>query len=382
MTFSTELRARGGIRSRSRSPALLVALVLSVGPCAPAAARTVLRGEIRNGTTLGPGSADKVTLFKLQSGMVPVANLGAVTSAFELATELEQGERYLLQVTHQEVNYNELVDSSAGGEIRVRFTVYEVSRQLSDLTIETAHFFIQRDHDRLHIEKVYMVNNRSAPPRTIYDPEGSFRFRLPPDLVEMHSVSATAGSGMPVPQPAFPLPDGSAHATRTAFKPGPTEVTVAYDVSYATAAYRLKETVPEALGQVHVLVTPADIGIRAEGWEKLSSDPAGKFAVLRRAGLPAGSDIDLSFSGGSEHLTEEPADGQEAAPAHGQTTALPEPERARLWILVCLMAAALAYGLLTALGPAAPAGRRTPSSAGELAQGSLPGASRASGDLR
>ncbi|MFQ5791172.1 MAG: hypothetical protein ACE5JI_11945 [Acidobacteriota bacterium] len=325
-------------------------LALLLAPPALAQPRGgIVRGRVENGTTGGPGKAEKVTLFKLGSGMEPVATLGTVSGTFILDNiELEGETPYLLQVTSGGVNYNQPVRFGRGYEAEASFTVYDVTLDWKDLEIKTARFLFRRDHDRLRVDKLYVIENRTDPKKTLYDPEGTFRFFIPQDVVEMRSVSASSGSGMPVPQAASPLPGGAGYFTRTAFKPGMTDIAISYDVDYSSGRYRLDEKAYHPLTELMALIAPADIELSGGDWENLGPAPDGRFTVVRRMNVATGSPIQLTLSGGSDHAAEL-VSSSESEERGGRVTRLPDPTRPQKWILVILMGAALAYGLLSSL---------------------------------
>ncbi|MGH9459812.1 MAG: hypothetical protein ACRD1X_01230, partial [Vicinamibacteria bacterium] len=235
------------------------------------------------------------------------------------------------------------------------FTVFDVTSDWRDVTVSTARYLVRREQDRLRIDKLFVIDNRTEPKRTLYDPDGTFRFVIPPDVAELRSVSASSSSGMPVPQPASPLPDGSGYVTRTAFKPGTTDFSVSYDVEYKAEGYRLEDRAFYPLSEMLVLVAPADIELDAKGWEDLGPEPEGRFNVLRRTNVPAGTPLEILLSGGSENAGDlippsstDAGNGDETQ-GQPQITVLPDPTSAQKWIVVTLMAAALAYGLLASL---------------------------------
>jgi hypothetical protein len=213
---------------------------------------------------------------------------------------------------------------------------------------------VRREHDRLRIDKLYVIENETEPKRTLFNPEGTFRFAVPEDVIEMRSVSASYASGMPVPQSTSPLSDGSGYAAATALKPGTTDLAISYDVDYASESYRFQEEAFYSLSELMILVAPPDIEVESEGWENLGPDPEGRFAVYRMANVAAGSPYAMSLSGGSEHAADlVSSSSQQGSSTSGtQVTILPDPTRPQKWIIVLLMGAALAYGLLTALMPA------------------------------
>ena len=318
----------------------------------------ILRGTIENGTTGEPGRAEKLTLFRLSSGMEPIHTEESVSGSFTIEGIEVAGETpYLLQLTSGGVNYNQQISFGRGYEAEASFTVYDATSDWQDVTIGTARYLVRREHELLRIDKLFVIDNQTEPKKTLHDPDGTFRFMIPSDVAELRAVSASSGGSMPVPQSASPLPDGSGYVTRTAFKPGTTDFTVSYDVEYTPGGYQLQDTAFYPLSELLVLVAPADIELDAEGWENMGPEPDGRFNVLRRTDVAAGTPFEIRLSGGSEHAEElvpssSGGGGVEAggqASGQPQITVIPDPTSSQKWIVVTLMAAALAYGLLASL---------------------------------
>ena len=314
----------------------------------------VVKGAIVNGTTGEPGSAETLTLYDLASGMEPVAFVEHVSGSFTLEDiDIAGGRPFLLQASSGGVSYNEQINFAGGPEIETTITVYDVTTESKDIEIRTARYLIRREHDQLKIDKLFVVENTSEPKRTVYHPEGAFRFALPPGSEE-YSVSASSASGMPVPQTASPLADGSGYAAETALKPGITDIAISYVEDYSTGSYHLQEQAFYQLPELMVLVAPADLEVTGDGWESLGPEPQGRFSVFRLSNVEPGNAFELDLSGGSEHAQElvspSSSDGSSGSSQMNVTT-LPDPLRPQLWILVLLMAAALAYGLLASLIP-------------------------------
>lgn len=325
----------------------------------------VLRVSLVNGTTGEPGAAESVTLLQLGSEMTPVKELGAVSGRFEITDFEVEGERpMLLQVTSAGVNYNQPVNFFRGYEADVEVTVYDAFDTWDDAALEitTSRFLYRRDNDKLLVDKVYVVENRTSPPKTYYDPEGTFRFFLPTnDLIELHSVSASSALGVPVPQQASPLPDGSGYVTKTAFKPGETQIAISYEVGYQDATYEVSTQAFHPLSELLVFVAPPDVDIApGDGFQDLGVEPQGRFAAIRMRDVAPGTPIRFALSGGSASAgqlipSSEESSGQGTARAssasQGTITRIPDDSRASKWVLVVLMAAALGYGLLQTLYP-------------------------------
>lgn len=320
----------------------------------------VLRVRLENGTTGGPGDAEQVTLFRLEGGMVPAKELSDVTGSFEIRDIQVEGQRpMLLQVTHQDVNYNQPVNFGRGYEADVTVTVYDVTSSWSaaDMQVQEVRYLYRRQGGSFLVDGIFIVQNRSSPPVTYYDPEGSFRLALPSaGLEQLNSISARGQSGMPVPQQASPLPGGTGYSTKTAFKPGETTVSVSYQVSYAGDSYAVSERVFYDVPELYVFVSPADVQIDAAGWENLGREPEGRYVAIRKTDVTPETELAFELEGGSAtsaiDVTGSSSSGgasESSANANATVETVPDPTLSTKWVLVVLMAAALGYGLLSAL---------------------------------
>jgi len=345
--------------------ALLVALGLAVSvPAFPQPRGGILEVRLLNGTTGGAGSAEKVTLFRLRNEMIPAKEVGAVEGNFRITDIEVEGERpMLLQVTYQGVNYNEPVRFGRGYEAEVEVTVYDVVREWNDrdLGVTTARVLFRREAERLLVDEVYVIENRTSPKKTYHDAERGFRFYLPTSkLRELRSVSARGESGMPVPQQAAPLPDGNGYVTRTAFKPGETEMVISYVVGYGEEGYRMESRVFYPLPEYYVFVAPTDVSVEAEGWEHLGPEPEGRFLAFRKRDITPETALQMGLSGGSASSAasagEEGSREASARDANLQVEIIPDRTRYSKAVVVLFMAAALAFGLLKTLYP--PSSRR------------------------
>lgn len=357
---------------RNKTIAFVLGWILGAAASVSAQPRGgLLRVHLIDGTSGGDGSAEHVTLLRLGTEMTPVKELGSVSGRFEVKDFEVEGERpMLLQVTSSGVNYNQPVNFFRGYEADVEITVYDAFDTWDDSVVEitTSRFLYRREGDKLLVDKVFVIENRTSPPRTFYNGDGTFRFNLPTaDLLELHSVSASSALGVPVPQQASPLPDGSGYVTKTAFKPGETQIAVSYEVGYPNSHYEVAGRAFNELAELLVFVAPPDIEIEAPGFENLGVEPEGRFSAIRMRNVAAGTPFNFSLSGGSERArplvpsssgetTSSGSAGSTAAPsasAQGTITRPPDTTRASKWVLIMLMAAALGYGLLAELYPSA-----------------------------
>jgi hypothetical protein len=324
-----------------------------------------IQANIVNGTTGAPGGADVVTLYDLAAGMEAVAFAEDVEGSFTLEDIEVKRSAFLLQATYAGVNYSQTLSFAGGNTIEATVTVYDVTDAWDDIEIRTARFLIRREHDGLMVDKLYVVENKTEPKRTFYDPEGTLHFQLPPGVERPRSVSANYENGMPIPQTSMPLADGTGYATDTALKPGATDIAISYEVDYSTESFGFREKAFIPISELIFLVAPADIEVDAQGWQDLGLEPQGRFAVYQQLNVSAGAPIEMTLSGGSDHSAElvgssssSPSSssmggsGSSGGGGSGQQViTIQDPILPQIWIVVLLMGAALAYGLLTVLIP-------------------------------
>jgi hypothetical protein len=127
-------------------------------------------------------------------------------------------------------------------------------------------------------------------------------------------------------------------------------------VSYGAEGYELRSRASYPLGEVYAFVAPPDVRIESRDWENLGLEPEGRFMALRKRDVPRGAPLELKLSGGSERAASEDASEGETSSSQETVTLLPDEWRFEMAVLIVLMAAALAYGLLATLYP--PSGGR------------------------
>jgi hypothetical protein len=341
-----------------------------------AAAAQPVQVTIVNGTTQGPASVDLVTLYRLGEGMEPVDQIENPAAQVTLeAPGAPAGMRpYLLQATYRGVNYNAPVRLTPGETTEAAIVVYDPFDAWNEpeIGLSTWRALYRRmpgERDALRVDHIFVVENRTEPPRTFIHDDETLRFRLPSGdaLLELPNISSTGETGMPVPQSSFPVGDDGDYAIRTAFKPGETEIVLSYVVAYDGERHEAALIAPRASPEVLLLASPIDMQLElpagaAPGWEILGPDQEARLTAARKFGVAAGEAVGMIFSGGTpppataagssggtpggRQLPGLVAQSEEERSAVGTVGRLPDPTIASKWALALLMAAALGFGLL------------------------------------
>ena len=352
----------------NRAVLLLAALLLPL-----AAAAQPVRVTIVNGTTQGPASADLVTLYRLGEGMEPVDQVENPDAQLTLEAPDDDAAAggirpFLLQATYRGVNYNAPVRLNPGETTEAAIVVYDPFAEWdeTEIGLSTWRALYRRmpgERDALRVDHIFVVQNRSEPPRTFIHDDETLRFRLPPEdlLLELPTVSSTGETGMPVPQSSFAVGDQGDYAIRTAFKPGETEIVLSYAVAYEGERYEARLVAPRASPEVLLLASPLDMDLALPpgappGWEVLGPDQEARLTAARKFGVAAGEAVGMIFSGGTPPPAATTPGGRQlpglVAPSEDERSAvgtigrLPDPTIASKWALALLMAAALGFGLL------------------------------------
>ena len=364
---------------------LLLPLALFTLPLTAAA--QPVRVTLVNGTTQVGASVDLVTLYRLGQGMEPVdsvenpaeqVTLEAPDQTSADGTPPGGGIRpFLLQASYRGVNYNAPVRLTPGETTEAAIVVYDPFEEWNDTDIglSTWRALYRRmpgERDALRVDQIFVVDNRTDPPRTFTSDDETLRFRLPPEgtLLELPTISSTGETGMPVPQSSFAVGDDGDYAIRTAFKPGETEIVLSYAVAYEGERYEAALIAPRASPEVLLLASPLDMDLEIPagappGWELLGADESAGITAARRFDIAAGEAVGMIFSGGTpppaaagtpsgppggtpggRPLPGLVAQSEAERSAVGGIGLLPDPTIASKWALALLMAAALGFGLL------------------------------------
>ena len=303
--------------------ALLAALALLALPLTAAA--QPVRVTLVNGTTQEPASVDLVTLYRLGQGMEPVDSVEnpAEQVTLEAPDQTSDGgspadgspaggmRPFLLQASYRGVNYNAPVRLTPGETTEAAIVVYDPFEEWNDtdIRLSTWRALYRRmpgERDALRVDQIFVVDNRTDPPRTFTSDDETLRFRLPPEgtLLELPTISSTGETGMPVPQSSFAVGDEGDYAIRTAFKPGETEIVLSYAVSYEGERHEAALVAPRASPEVLLLASPLDMDLEipagaSPGWELLGADESAGINAARKFDIAAGEAVGMLFSGGT-----------------------------------------------------------------------------------
>lgn len=352
-------------------PAFVAALLLA--PCLFAAGARI-EGRVTNGTLNRPVANAKVLLLSPQPqvGMKLIESVTAGPDGrFDFAqTDLDPSRFYLLQVNSGDVPFHFPVRFDSQGTAKVDATVYDSTRSDSALRVALLRMMVEASGDKIQVQQEFQVENDSQPPRAYADVEGTFRFRVPPQ-VSRPSVAVAGLMNMQIPQMPTPGKSAGEFVLHYPFKPGATQVTVRYQADYTPSEFALDGQVPYPIERAELYVMPASLEVKSALFRPASRDDANGIQKYTSENLPRHAPLTASLSG--EAAPNPQSQGEQA---EGQVKVVPNPmTRLGVPLLGCFLLVLLwGLGIRAAkdwerwktTGPSSPARKQFEAKAEEL----------------
>jgi hypothetical protein len=254
-----------------------------------------------------------------------------------LFDNLPSGEEnpYLLHATYLGVVYNSRFHLHPGQDTTLVFEVYDTTSVLAGIGVEELDIELSLAEDRVRIDQVYRVLNRTDPPKTVVGSgAGTFRVSLPLPVAETPELVLAVSRGiMPVRRDPIPTDDPKSAAIDYPMRPGVTAVAASYELPYP-GELRFEVTAPYDIPELLVLA-PSDM--RLEG-DRLTAAHGGSEGVgVYTAGkVGAGERIAFRATGGSPA----PSTVEPSSDAPGRVVTAPAPfTEIRIPLLLILGAA-------------------------------------------
>ena len=232
--------------------------VLCASACGSAQAATV-QGKVTNATTGKPAASVEVILIQLQGGMQPVANTRSDSQGlFTFDNPGIGAQPMLVRAVYKGVNFHQPLPP---GKDSVEVNVYDLSGDARTVTVPSHLIIFQPNGASLTVAEQLLVRNETKPPVAFFRADGNFQFSLP-EKAELKQVAAAGPAGMPVTQSPIEK-GGNKYAFAYAFRPGDSEVRLAYELPYAgdTATIRLTPSHGE---QRMILVVPPSVTLSGD----------------------------------------------------------------------------------------------------------------------
>lgn len=323
------------VRSRmlAHTAALLAGLLLGFGALRAQTPASAIQGRVLNGTTHRPVPNVKVEYVALQQGMVPVAT--AVTDRegrFRLEdAKASRDSPALLRVEYQGATYSKpLVDQQSRSD-SVDIQVFDTSQQPSLVSVKEQAIFLHPAGETLLVLEQVLLENRSNPPRTYVNPQGTYAFTLPGRPREGVRVSVEGPAGMPINQTPVPGKKENSFAIAYAIRPGETQVRLEYSLDYQSP-FDFAKPLDQPAEQTHVVTPGKDVQVTGETLVAMGTDRSTGFTGYQVT--PIGNVVRLQVSGQAPERSS--VERAEAAGESGGLVTIPDPVSRRRWLILAL----------------------------------------------
>lgn len=257
--------------------------------CIPTHAGT-LSGTVINRTS---GKSQPNVVLDLLSPTQGMTELATTTSDaqghFSVTKDSIGTVPVLIRATVHDVSFNTFAPP---GRPDVQVEVYDISKDPKTISVPQHIVIFQPQDSKLLGGEEYTVENASNPPIAFFRTEGNFDFAIP-DNAKLGQISATTSMGMAVAQASIDRGKGR-FAIAYPFRPGQTQVRVAYDVPYANNSASVKLPASYSNGKLLVVVPP---GVTVTGDGLVAAGQEQGMMVYTHDPLPAKGILSLSISG-------------------------------------------------------------------------------------
>ena len=254
------------------------------------AAAGTLKGTVRNGTNGQPAAGVDVILIQLQGGMQPVANTKTDAQGHFEFTHADIGAApMLVRAVYRGVNYHEPVPP---GKTTADIQVFEPTEKAGTFSVAARAVILQPRGSDLAVGEEFSIENKTQPPVAYFSAAGSFIFALP-DGAQLSQVSAAGASGMAVVQGTIDKGKGL-EAIAFPFRPGDSNVRIAYSLPYANNQTKIRIVSPYAVQRLAVFAPPG-MQISGDGFSAAGQEQG--FNAYLRETVAANTPVIVTVSG-------------------------------------------------------------------------------------
>lgn len=335
-----------------------VAVALLLAIAASSASAIDFTGTVINGTTGKPLAEGTAVVVNPSGGMAQEHTAPIRDGAF-LASDLPgDASLYLIRVDYQGVMYTEAVQPNGADAMEVTVKVYEPTASWEGAHVTVPQLSASTHHDHLQIDRLIEVHNHADPPRTINGTDAVLKLRLPDDLLEPAEIHVSA-MGIPIQRAAVETDVPGVYRIDYPLRPGTTRFTISMTVPYTGRQYTLEESLLYDVSELIVFNLDPTMSIETGGAPFETRETEGLVSYTARD-LDAGTELALSFTGGSDQAAGGAMDATETTRRGGGTTVITVPNEAEsLSLVMMLLILVLLFGFIAmaARGPMSTAER-------------------------
>lgn len=214
----------------------------------------------------------------------------------------------MIRANYKSVNYHGRVSFDAAGKAFIEIPIYETTTAMAGVQVQEVRVGIQLSGDRLRVLEICTFNNETAPPKSVMNMEGDYRFSKAAGILDPPRLSVTGpGSAMPLSQSALESADGKSYYSLYPIRPGLTTFEVDQELPYKDKSYSYRRKFYYDAPAYEIGVIPQDMTVSGEGLTRVKSDSQRNFSIYRGGPVKAGTEILWTISGGTPVAEPEPA---------------------------------------------------------------------------
>jgi hypothetical protein len=288
----------------------LVLFWLMILPAAYPQAKGVAEGRLVNGTNPSiVARGVELDIIGLGSGMSIIRTATTDSTGHFRIEGLPENQELLVRANYKGANYHGQINIQSAGKASIEIEVFEPTDSLKDILVEGAQIAFQMVGAQLKAVESITFNNKTKPPKTIVNPEGSFRISKPPGILEPPLMRVTsAGSSRPLVQPALESADGQSYYSLYPLRPGRTTFEVQELLPYANRSYTYVARFYQDVDALKIGVIPQDLTVSGIGLSRIETNSQQNYAVYASPPIKAGSELIWTISGGTPVSEQKPSE--------------------------------------------------------------------------
>ena len=323
---------------------LLVGVAMGLGPLWAQTPAAAIRGRVVNGTTQRPVPSAAVSYVQMTQGTTPLAQ---ATTDREGRFQL-QGippatgpAPALLRVEYQGVTYSHPLLPGQSPTEEIEIQVFEGSRDPQLYSVREQAILLHPSGETLLVLEQIILENRSNPPRSYVNPEGTYRFTLPKSARSGVQVTVQGPGGMPIGQAPVPQAKENSFAVSYPIRPGETQFRLEYSLDYRPP-FDFEKPIDMAPQQTHIVTPGKEVEVKGEGLVALPADPASGMMGYRLT--PVGNVVRLQVTGQApvQEGSQVAAEGE----GGGSLTPVPPPIARQRWLVLAAAGLVMLGGLV------------------------------------
>jgi hypothetical protein len=258
----------------------------------------------------------------LMGGMSIIKSATTDSSGKFRIEELPADQPLMIRANYKGANYHMQLHFNEAGMAKADIEIYEPTSSMLGIGVDGIQMVFQAAGGQLISVETISFDNKTNPPKTYVNPEGSLRVSKAAGIIEMPKIRVTApGSSMPLVQSALESPDGQSYYSQYPLRPGVTSFEVQQVLPYQNRNYAFTKKFFQDVSSIKIGLVPKDMKISGQGLSKLQTETDKNFSVYESQPVKAGSEVTWKFSGGT--VVEEP---QQASNAEAEANIVAMPD--------------------------------------------------------